>query len=651
MSNSKIYLGANNLGTGKIKLGSSNVSAIYLGANLLFPPSSPSTPTNVDYIHTSSTTSRDNFISTGIYPTTDTYFRIVYKPNAIIGSTVVGFDDGTTPTNCASDDTDYRYFYHRGMDDVTFDFNDSREYATITFDADGYADITCGNNYINDNLTHTTTVGELQVTIAQGVPIYLNVSSDLDFRSLEIWDGNTKVYDAHAAELNGTYGIYESIGDTFISQTYGGNSMSGGNIQPDYLCFTATTAPASFVLSTHNINPTIYYTTDNGNNWTQWDYSAITLQNVGDKVYFYGNNPNGLSNANGGYCHFSQTSGNVGRIAASGDIMSLIDYTCPKTIPNNGCFYGLFDRFIQLTTAPKLGATTLTESCYAYMFNGCTNLTTAPELPVTTVPAYAYQQMFQGCTSLTTAPDLPATNLGNSSYEMMFLSCTSLTTAPVLPAKTIPTYAYDRMFQYCSNLNSVTCLATDISASMCTNIWLYDVAQSGTFTKDSSMTSWTTGTSGIPTGWTVDDYYDCSDCSNWEECGYQSYEDCNCQQYGEDCIDCSDCSNWEDCGFESQADCDCQDWSNDYNSYEECMCTAGDLTYCESVDCTDWENMGYESYEDCDCQENASNCEEPIDCLDCNNWSDCEYESYEDCDCQVNGNCGEEEPEEEEPEP
>ncbi len=54
---------------------------------------------------------------------------------------------------------------------------------------------------------------------------------------------------------------------------------------------------------------------------------------------------------------------------------------------------------------------------------------------------------------------------------------------------------------------------------------------------------------------------DCTDCSNWEECGYESYEDCMCQQYGEDCPpDCTDCNNWEECGYESYDDCQCQQY-------------------------------------------------------------------------------------------
>jgi hypothetical protein len=65
---------------------------------------------------------------------------------------------------------------------------------------------------------------------------------------------------------------------------------------------------------------------------------------------------------------------------------------------------------------------------------------------------------------------------------------------------------YGNMFYGCTNLNSVTMLATDISASGCLTGWLKNVSATGTFTKDASMTSLPTGVNGIPTGWTVVDY-------------------------------------------------------------------------------------------------------------------------------------------------
>ena len=62
------------------------------------------------------------------------------------------------------------------------------------------------------------------------------------------------------------------------------------------------------------------------------------------------------------------------------------------------------------------------------------------------------------------------------------------------------------MFFGCKKLNSITMLATDISAADCLHNWVNDVASTGTFTKAASMTSLPTGASGIPTGWTVVDY-------------------------------------------------------------------------------------------------------------------------------------------------
>ena len=139
------------------------------------------------------------------------------------------------------------------------------------------------------------------------------------------------------------------------------------------------------------------------------------------------------------------------------------------------------------------------------MFEGCTKLITAPELPATTLADYCYEKMFYGCTSLTTAPkELPATTLANSCYLYMFGSCKNLTTAPELPATTLAYGCYYQMFSGCTGLNYIKCLATDISASYCTSNWLRGVASTGTFVKNPNMTSWTTGNSGIPDNWTIE---------------------------------------------------------------------------------------------------------------------------------------------------
>ena len=59
------------------------------------------------------------------------------------------------------------------------------------------------------------------------------------------------------------------------------------------------------------------------------------------------------------------------------------------------------------------------------------------------------------------------------------------------------------MFSNCTSLTTITCMATDISANDCVDVWLYKVSESGTFTKSADMNNWPTGDSGIPTGWTV----------------------------------------------------------------------------------------------------------------------------------------------------
>lgn len=169
-----------------------------------------------------------------------------------------------------------------------------------------------------------------------------------------------------------------------------------------------------------------------------------------------------------------------------------------------GCYGGMFNGCTSLTEAPVLPATTLAQECYNSMFYGCTSLTEAPALPATTLAEGCYNSMFQGCTSLTEAPALPATILAQGCYRGMFSDCTSLTEAPALPATTLVQYCYGYMFGNCTKLAKVACLATDISAANATSNWLSSVAAAGTFTKAAGV-EWTTGASGIPSGWTVEE--------------------------------------------------------------------------------------------------------------------------------------------------
>lgn len=179
----------------------------------------------------------------------------------------------------------------------------------------------------------------------------------------------------------------------------------------------------------------------------------------------------------------------------------------PATTLLAGCYNAMFSHCTSLTTLPSnlLPATTLAYMCYFAMFSNCTALASVPNLPATTLAEECYYGMFNRCTSLASVPSnlLPATTLADSCYMDMFNSCTSLTTAPILPATTLVYRCYTDMFEGCTRLNYIKCLATDISAEDCTYTWVYGVSSSGTFVKNSSMSGWPSGMSGIPTNWTV----------------------------------------------------------------------------------------------------------------------------------------------------
>ena len=171
----------------------------------------------------------------------------------------------------------------------------------------------------------------------------------------------------------------------------------------------------------------------------------------------------------------------------------------------HNCYAELFKDCTLLENTPKLLSNSAVNKCYKDMFKNCRSLTSTPELPATILDSYCYQGMFEGCSRLTTVSKLPATTLVGYCYSSMFRNCTSLTTAPELPATTLANWCYEYMFQGCNNLNYIKCLATTNVTTGNTFDWVNGVASSGTFIKDPSMNDWTTGDSGIPSGWTVQD--------------------------------------------------------------------------------------------------------------------------------------------------
>lgn len=145
-------------------------------------------------------------------------------------------------------------------------------------------------------------------------------------------------------------------------------------VPPDYLCFTAEEAGSTVAMAVNGI-PTkgqAFETSTDGTNWSVFipETTKITLANAGDKVYFRGDNTT-VSESPSTYYRFVMS----GKIAASGNIMSLLDTTCQSTrISTNYCYRYMFKDCTSLTTAPALPATTLARDCYNSMFKGCKSL-------------------------------------------------------------------------------------------------------------------------------------------------------------------------------------------------------------------------------------------------------------------------------------
>ena len=280
----------------------------------------------------------------------------------------------------------------------------------------------------------------------------------------------------------------------------GGGNGGGAETIPDYLCFTATGASTVSMTVNGELDPlpTLEYSKDK-KNWTAVDLvnggssTPIDLAD-GENIYFRGNNTSFSKEHD--YLYFEMT----GSIAASGNIMSLLDKTCKSvTIPNDYCFHWLFKDCTVLTAAPELPATTLTPYCYSSMFSKCSNLTVAPKLPATTLAKYCYYYMLTECSNLTAAPKLPATTLARGCYYAMFSFCSNLTVAPELPATKLEEECYFWMFASCSILNSITVYFTDWNIEkLSTYEWVVNVPTTGIFFHKSGLADLTKDDSKVP---------------------------------------------------------------------------------------------------------------------------------------------------------
>ena len=249
----------------------------------------------------------------------------------------------------------------------------------------------------------------------------------------------------------------------------------------DYLTFRVLTPGTICWKSFGSLAKTIEYSIDNGawTSLTSTSEGATISVAQGNLVRFRGSNTTYATDKN----TYSGFDGGTATYDIEGNIMSLL--------------YG--DNFAERTTFPDGSS-----------YNFCSLFKKAPVisaenlvLPATTLKDYCYRALFSWCSTLTKAPELPATTLATGCYWYMFEQC-AITEAPVLNATTLVKECYGHMFEGCGLLNKITCLATNgFNATNCRADWVKNVAGDGAFVKAANATSWTTGTSGIPSGWIV----------------------------------------------------------------------------------------------------------------------------------------------------
>ena len=238
----------------------------------------------------------------------------------------------------------------------------------------------------------------------------------------------------------------------------------------------------------------------NNEDWitTQLLDSGLTFNNlsIGDKIRFKGTNTHYCNNSGSKDihkqwyvvfgCKNNTTDLNIKNSFTSttayfnvyGNIMSLLygdNFIGQTTLPATYTFCSLFKSSMVVSCEHLiLPATTLLSSCYRAMFSKAIYLTVSPVFSVTSLVTECYKYMFEACASLT---------------KIICLAESGMTTTSNNGA-----------------INSFTTNATNMDSIPSTGIFIK--SPNTTYSTSGSETSWSTGTNGIPKGWTIIDYSD-----------------------------------------------------------------------------------------------------------------------------------------------
>jgi hypothetical protein len=181
----------------------------------------------------------------------------------------------------------------------------------------------------------------------------------------------------------------EAIQKITVTNVDGDIIVSGGDLIPRVLTFTAKEANSTIQFVKNNEKNVSFETSTDGINWnTYTNGDAITLANIDDTVMFRGNNGNTLNKWVNGIQAGANNNRFVitGNVEASGDVTSLLNQIGGNIPLGDYAFMGLFYN-CPISKAPNLPSTSLYGSCYSGMFWGCVSIVESPVLPATILAA------------------------------------------------------------------------------------------------------------------------------------------------------------------------------------------------------------------------------------------------------------------------
>lgn len=232
----------------------------------------------------------------------------------------------------------------------------------------------------------------------------------------------------------------------------------------------------------------VYYSRDNGNTWEKMLPSErgveLTTLGVGESVIV--KHTGAMAQYyNGSYyaIWFRCTTD----ISISGNIASL-------------CFG---DDFEGIKTMPK----------YAYykIFENCNSLINAENLYFGSTPVvadYGLNNTFNDCRYLTKLPDLSVlTSVGNYGMTSAFYHCDSIVSgADLRNIKSVGDSGMEDLYNYCLDMSTAYAPSVTTWTNSKMNNWLYAVNATGVVYKPANLTIPTNNVSGVPSGWTTQNY-------------------------------------------------------------------------------------------------------------------------------------------------